>query len=133
MAHVPIFSYGDGILWLGSTLEPWKILGINIAGVTAIIAWAAFWSLVMFGTLQHFKILRVDRETEFKGNDIIKHGESAYPMSAWIEHQYNNNPKGNQGGQPNAAYLENEQPNSPSPIPYIATEGGVGHKQNICL
>ena len=34
------------------------------------------------------KKLRIDRETEFKGNDQIKHGESAYPRDAWVEMQY---------------------------------------------
>ena len=27
--------------------------------------------------------------TEFYGVDKAKHGESAYPMSAWVENQYN--------------------------------------------
>ena len=31
----------------------------------------------------------MDRETEFRGVDIIKHGEAAYPVTAWREIQYN--------------------------------------------
>ena len=42
----------------------------------------------MFGGLRLIKKLRIDRETEFKGNDQIKHGESAYPRDAWVEMQY---------------------------------------------
>ena len=63
-------------------------LGWNILGLLVIILWAAFWSTLMFGGLSMIKKLRIDRETEFKGNDQIKHGESAYPRDAWIEVQY---------------------------------------------
>ena len=84
----PFFSSGDGIFWVGNTVAPWKTLGINIGGLLAIIAWAAFWSTAMFGSLFYFGFLRIDRETEFKGNDIVKHGESAYPRDAWVEMQY---------------------------------------------
>ena len=63
-------------------------LGWNILGLLCIILWAAFWSILMFGGLSMIKKLRIDRETEFKGNDQIKHGESAYPRDAWVEMQY---------------------------------------------
>ena len=33
-------------------------------------------------------MLRVDLEHEFKGMDLLKHGESAYPADAWVELQY---------------------------------------------
>ena len=39
--------------------------------------------------MKYIKLLRIDRETEFRGNDQIKHGESAYPRDAWVELQYN--------------------------------------------
>ena len=35
----------------------------------------------------------MDKETEYSGNDIPKHGESAYPADAWVEMQYNKNIK----------------------------------------
>ena len=38
-------------------------------------------------------LLRVDPETEESGNDIPKHGESAYPADAWVEMQYRKNIK----------------------------------------
>ena len=34
------------------------------------------------------KMLRVDCDHEFKGMDLLKHGESAYPADAWVEAQY---------------------------------------------
>ena len=33
-------------------------------------------------------MLRVETEHEFKGMDLLKHGESAYPADAWVEAQY---------------------------------------------
>ena len=33
-------------------------------------------------------MLRVTLEYEFKGMDLLKHGESAYPADAWVEQQY---------------------------------------------
>lgn len=85
---VPFFKYGNGIFWIGNTIEPWRDLGVNLAGLLAIISWAAFWSLLVFGTLKFFKVLRIDRDTELMGNDIVKHGEAAYPKDAWLEYQY---------------------------------------------
>ena len=38
-------------------------------------------------------LLRVDLETEESGNDMPKHGESAYPADAWVEMQYKKNVK----------------------------------------
>ena len=57
-------------------------------GGLAITAWAAAWSLLLFGSLKWAGILRVGVEDEFKGMDLIKHGESAYPAAAWVEYQY---------------------------------------------
>ncbi len=54
----------------------------------AIGAWAGFWSLLTFYPLARFKLLRIDRETEFRGCDLVKHGESAYPAESWVELQY---------------------------------------------
>jgi len=72
-----------------AAIEPnWEALGWNIAGLLAIILWALVWSVLMFGGLSMIKKLRIDRETEFKGNDLIKHGEAAYPRDAWVEMQY---------------------------------------------
>lgn len=98
---VPFFSIADGlhdgiddgrdaggIFWYGGYSAPWTRLGINIAGLLAIIAWSVLWSVIIFGSLKYFKLLRIDRDTEFRGNDLVKHGESAYPVDAWVELQY---------------------------------------------
>ena len=61
---------------------------INIAGLLTITLWAGGHSLVLFGSLNYFDLLRIDDETELLGCDMVKHGESAYPVSAWNENQY---------------------------------------------
>ena len=33
-------------------------------------------------------LVRVEMEHEFKGMDLVHHGESAYPADAWVEQQY---------------------------------------------
>ena len=39
----------------------------NICGVTVITVWTIVWSILIFGTLKKFKLLRVDEESELKG------------------------------------------------------------------
>jgi len=141
---VPFFKHSTGIFWIVTNMNnpesdyfkdpeyqnPGRILGVNIAGLLAIISWSAFWSTFVFGGLQYFNDLRVDSETETKGNDIAKHGEAAYPQEAWLEDQYRrhsslppmmtqrdpkmnftpNNDIDNKTGTANVAYVEtNEQ------------------------
>ena len=77
----PFFAFGKGIFW---TSAGWQGLGVNIAGLLAIFAWSGFWSMVIFGGLKVLNILRIDRDTEFRGNDTVKHGEAAYPVDAWV-------------------------------------------------
>merc|ERR1711892_543517 len=60
-----------GIFWDGHLSHPWEVMGWNL-----------------LGALRKAKMLRVAVELEFKGMDIIKHGEAAYPSSAWVEYQY---------------------------------------------
>ena len=84
---VPWFMYvgletGErGIFWDGHTNVPWLVLGYNIAGAIVIMLWSAFWSTLLFGSLYYLKMLRVSTDDEFKGMDLIKHGESAYPAA----------------------------------------------------
>ena len=82
---VPFFKHSTGIFWIVKNLndpnfdyeaedykDPGIILGVNIAGLLAIIAWSVFWSTFVFGGLQYFNNLRVDSETETKGNDMVR-------------------------------------------------------------
>jgi len=92
---VPFLMYANqevgerGILWDGHLAYPWQVLGFNILGAVCIMAWSAFWSLLIFGGLYMMEWLRIDVDLEIKGMDIVKHGEAAYPAQAWVEYQYN--------------------------------------------
>merc|ERR1712018_733929 len=94
---VPWFSILDGgeegedqggIFWYGGSSYAWTRFGVNIAALLAITVWSLGWSCMIFGGLKYFDLLRIDTDTEFKGNDMVKHGESAYPRDAWVEMQY---------------------------------------------
>jgi len=87
---LPFFSQGTGIFW---SQAGWTQLGANLLGLLVIYVWAGFWSIAIFGSLWYFKQLRIGRDVEFKGNDMEKHGEAAYPRSAWLEFQYGNGPQ----------------------------------------
>merc|ERR1712037_631441 len=56
---------------------------------------------IIFDGMKLIKMLRVSTEVEFKGMDIVKHGESAYPAQAWVEFQYNKGAKGGGKGPTN--------------------------------
>ena len=79
----PVFSFGDGIVWRVSQLEPWIQLGVNVLSMLSIILWAGVHAAALFGGLKYIGVLRVDEETELRGCDMIKHGEDSYPASAW--------------------------------------------------
>jgi len=63
-------------------------LAYNFIGAAAIILWSALWSVIIFYPLSWLKLLRIPEEMELQGIDIAKHGEAAYPASAWEEDQY---------------------------------------------
>lgn len=85
---VPFFMYrglqpGErGVFWDGDSLQPWLVLGWNLAGGVAIMAWSAAWAGLLFGGLAWAGLLRVSPEDEQRGMDFRKHGESAYPNMA---------------------------------------------------
>ena len=97
LLSVPVFMHARleagsrGILWDGAESYPWLVLAYNVLGALAISGWAALWSFLIFGTLKYFNILRVSQSDEYDGMDAIKHGESAYPVNAWVEYQYARN------------------------------------------
>ena len=94
LLSVPWFMYAGlepenrGIFWAGNTSYPWLVLAYNIAGGVAIASWAMLWSGIIFGSMRLLDVLRVSDSDEYIGADVIKHGESAYPVNAWVEYQY---------------------------------------------
>ena len=84
-----IFCLQKGVFWPGAEAEPpakvgWDMLAINLAGACSIFVWSGVWSVLIFGCLKWAGLLRIDRDTEFRGNDVVKHGEAAYPVDAWV-------------------------------------------------
>ncbi|CAG0890717.1 unnamed protein product [Darwinula stevensoni] len=59
------------------------VLGWNLVGAASISGWSASLCLVLFGILKKLGILRVSREMEIQGMDLMKHNEPAYPSTAW--------------------------------------------------
>ena len=55
---------------------PWLVLGVHIAAALSILLWSVFWSTLLFGPLKYYNFLRVSTEMEFKGMDLVKHGEA---------------------------------------------------------
>jgi len=86
-----------GIFFDGHLSFPWIVLGVHIAAAISILVWSVFWSTLLFGALKYTKMLRVSTEMEFKGMDLVKHGEAAYPAGAWKEYQYNKTEKAPEG------------------------------------
>eukprot|EP00092_Neocalanus_flemingeri_P039085 GFUD01042546.1.p1 GENE.GFUD01042546.1~~GFUD01042546.1.p1 ORF type:complete len:800 (+),score=190.18 GFUD01042546.1:84-2483(+) len=63
----------------------------QLVGLLVITAWSGTVSAIIFYVLKLNKVLRVSRELELQGLDMIKHGEAAYPAEAWREIQYQGN------------------------------------------
>ncbi|XP_069131932.1 putative ammonium transporter 1 isoform X2 [Argopecten irradians] len=79
----------EGILLNWDQRSGYKLLW-QFCGLGAIIAWTLVFSLLLFGSLKLFGLLRVPQDIEEKGLDIPKHGEPAYPPEAYghghVEH-----------------------------------------------
>ena len=80
---------------------------MNIAGLVVITLWTGGLCSLMFGLLKVAGLLRVDRQSEIVGMDIVKHGEPAYPVAAYggdfrhLQDAQGNNGKGvTQNGVP---------------------------------
>ena len=91
---VPFFSMANdgtegktqgGIFLYGDHPHVWKRVGVNLIGALVIITWSLLWSVLIFKVLKYLKLLRITEKTEEAGNDIVKHGESAYPMDSWAK------------------------------------------------
>jgi len=59
----------------------------NLCFVLAVLAWSAFFGVVVFGILKALKCLRVDLETERIGLDTAEHGGGAYEIEAPVRRQ----------------------------------------------
>ena len=91
LLSVPWFMYVNleegqrGIFWDGDHSHPWWVLAYHLVAAATISLWAILWSVQLFGLLTLAKIFRVKEDQEREGMDITKHGETAYPATAWVE------------------------------------------------
>lgn len=72
-------AFGDGaagLFYSGSA----KLLGVQALGVITAFAWAFGSGLIMFTILKKTIGLRVSKEEEIEGLDILEHGNEAYPL-----------------------------------------------------
>jgi len=69
---VAIFNEEKGLLY--NPKEGIKLLGIQVVGLLAIYLWVSFWSILLFYTLNHYKLFRVPKEIEIMGLDIAEMG-----------------------------------------------------------
>ncbi|XP_033752653.1 putative ammonium transporter 1 isoform X1 [Pecten maximus] len=79
---VAFFSTDFGILYQWDTRSGLH-LAWQIVGILAIVAWGGILCSLMFYILKLLGLLRVSFEYEFKGLDIPKHGEPAYPVESY--------------------------------------------------
>jgi Amt family ammonium transporter len=63
-------------LFLGGGFD---LLGIQLGGEAAVIAFVVVFSFVMFGSLKAVGLLRVNAEADRIGIDVYEHGASAWP------------------------------------------------------
>ncbi|MCI1786426.1 MAG: ammonium transporter [Bacteroidales bacterium] len=56
----------------------WKLLGVQLIGVFAVISWAFMCGFVLFFILKKWKGIRVAPRIEEEGLDVYEHGETAY-------------------------------------------------------
>ncbi|XP_065209842.1 ammonium transporter 2-like isoform X2 [Planococcus citri] len=55
---------------------------VQVEGVVAVFTWSLVCSIILFGTLKLFKLLRSTKEEEFLGMDITKHRQISYSINA---------------------------------------------------
>ena len=64
----------QGLFYGGGTDQ----LVAQVAGVLAIALWVSVCSIILFGALKAFKMLRVSEEEELAGLDVLEHGAPGY-------------------------------------------------------
>lgn len=86
---VPLFSKGG--FWNNPDSMP--LLKSNLIGAVSIVVWSAVNSVILFGFLRIFDLLRVSEDKEIIGLDVSLHKEQAYPANSinFIENEHKKN------------------------------------------
>jgi ammonium transporter, Amt family len=72
---VGLFHVDEGLFTGGGA----SLLGVQVVGVLAVVAWVGFTAAVLFGALKAIGQLRADRDWELEGLDLHEHGVPGYP------------------------------------------------------
>ena len=75
---VSFFDKSKGIFYGHST----DLLGEQLLGVFVISLWTFFGTVIIFGLLNNFNLLRISVEEEEKGIDNVEHGGQAYHITS---------------------------------------------------
>ena len=65
------FQEKEGLFHPAHVSKAAELLGWNVVGLLAIIAWTGTTSFIMFSILAKFQMLRVEHEHEFKGKTFF--------------------------------------------------------------
>ena len=76
LGHPALTTNKKAGLFLGGGFD---LLGVQLAGVAAVVGFTIAFSFVMFGILNALNLLRVDPEADRIGIDVYEHGASAWP------------------------------------------------------
>eukprot|EP00092_Neocalanus_flemingeri_P022203 GFUD01024082.1.p1 GENE.GFUD01024082.1~~GFUD01024082.1.p1 ORF type:complete len:366 (+),score=103.38 GFUD01024082.1:1-1098(+) len=87
----PLVIGEGGVFGAENVVDAMHRVWSQLVGILVITAWSGTVSAIIFYVLKLNKVLRVSRELELQGLDMIKHGEAAYPAEAWREIQYQGN------------------------------------------
>ena len=78
---IGLFDTSGGLLYGGGA----EILGIQVVGVLAVIAWTSIATGVVLTGISFFIPLRVSAEEEENGLDFAEHGSAAYSMDEVLQ------------------------------------------------
>ena len=85
MLAAPFVIGAGGVFDAGTSVTAMHQIWSQLVGLLVITAWAASLSSLIFFTLNLNNKLRLPREVELAGCDVIKHGEAAYPAEAYTQ------------------------------------------------
>ena len=85
MLAAPFVIGAGGVFDAATSVTAMHQIWSQLVGLLVITAWAASVSSLIFFTLNLNNKLRLPREVELAGCDVIKHGEAAYPAEAYTQ------------------------------------------------
>ena len=120
----PLYAMVHG----GNVAAGWKVFGVQVAGIVAIIAWTTVCMIITFQLIKKFHGLRVSREEEMEGLDPTEHGlPSAYAGMAMLPETISDDGTSYVTGDVPVAEAVEVKP-LPAYEPVVASPAAGGHK-----